>query len=340
MQVQVFLEAGVPPAELSELGELAEALGVQTLWASSFPARREPFLCLSALAAQTGRMRLGVVPISPYEMHPLKITDSLLTLNEMCAGRAAITIGGMGHSVMRVVELEPMRRVRAVAECVEIIKAAATGEFINYRGEIYSLLNYQADWLQAPPPFVYVGANGPMMLKMAGRVADGVMLSDVPLLRMPEVRAHIGAGREAAGRTDPIRVTNFFAWHIKQDREAAIAEARTELIWRGLLQQWHTEPFLGEEDALFVETRREAFLQAFLQRTPVIEGVPEEIVASLVDNLTFTGGPEDIPAVAEKLRALADAGQDEVTLKVHGDAAEAIRLIGEQLIPLLNQRQA
>ena len=36
MQVQLFLEAGIPPAELVELGALAEGYGVQTLWASSF----------------------------------------------------------------------------------------------------------------------------------------------------------------------------------------------------------------------------------------------------------------------------------------------------------------
>jgi 5,10-methylenetetrahydromethanopterin reductase len=336
MRVQLFLEAGIPPAELAELGALAEGYGVQTLWASSFPARREPFLCLSALAAQPGNMRLGAVPISPFELHPLKIADSLLTLNEMSGGRAAITVGGLGHSVMRVTNIEPKRRVLAVRECVEILKAASTGEFINYEGEIYSLLNYQADWLKSSPPLIYVGANGPTMLKMAGRVADGVMLSDVPLALMGEVQARMQEGMDAAGRNDELRVANFFAWHIKEDQEAAMAEARMEMIWRGLLQPWHTAPFLGEEDAAFVDSKRDAFLQAFLQRTPEIEGVPENIIDTLVDNLTFTGGPDDIPSVASRLQEFAAAGLDEVTLKIHGDAREAIHLIGERLIPELS----
>ena len=237
---------------------------------------------------------------------------------------------------MRVTNLEPKRRVRAVQECVEILKAAATGEFINYEGEIYSLLNYQADWLESLPPLIYVGANGPKMLRMAGRVADGVMLSDVPLTLMGEVKAHMQAGMDAVGRSETLRVANFFAWHIKEDKEAAIAEARIEMIWRGLLQPWHTAPFLGEEDATFVDSKRDAFLQAFLQRTPEIEGVPENIIATLVDNLTFTGGPDDIPSVASRLQEFAAAGLDEVTLKIHGNAHEAIHLIGERLIPELS----
>ncbi|MGI9291310.1 MAG: LLM class flavin-dependent oxidoreductase [Gammaproteobacteria bacterium] len=336
MKVQVFLEAGLPPAAIAELGALAESCGVDTLWASSFPARREPFMCLSALAAQPGNMRLGAVPVSPFELHPLKIADTLLTLNELSGGRATITVGGMGHSVMRVTGLEPVRRVTAVRECVEILHAAASGEFVNYTGECFSLMNYQADWLTQDAPGIYVGANGPMMLKMAGKVADGVMLSDVPLAHMPEVRGHIQAGVDAAGVTRFPELSNFFAWHIKEDRQQAIDEARMEMIWRGLLQPWHTEPFLGPEDAALVDSKRDAFLQAFLQRTPQIQGVPESVIESLVDNLTFTGGPDDIQSIADRLNEFSEAGLDAVTLKVHGDAHEAIRLIGERLVPALN----
>jgi 5,10-methylenetetrahydromethanopterin reductase len=336
MKVQVFLEAGIAPAAVAELGGLAEQAGVETLWASSFPARREPFLCLSALAARQPGLRLGAVPISPFELHPLKIADSLLTLNEMSGGRASVTIGGMGHSVMRVTALEPTRRVTAVRECVEILKCAASGEPVDYQGELYTLTNYQADWLTAPPPRVYVGANGPQMLKMAGRVADGVMLSDVPLARMAEVQGYIDAGHVAAGRSSAKpRLANFFAWHIHADRKAARAEARMELIWRGLLLPWHTSPFLGEKDAAFVDEHRDAFLQAFLKRSPEIEGVPDQLVDALVDNLTFTGGPEDIEGIATQINEFAQAGLDEVTLKVHGDVREALALIGGRLVPAL-----
>jgi alkanesulfonate monooxygenase SsuD/methylene tetrahydromethanopterin reductase-like flavin-dependent oxidoreductase (luciferase family) len=336
MRVQIFLEAGIPPAEVAELGALAEAAGISALWASSFPARREPFMCLTPLAAQQRNLQLGVVPVSPYELHPLKIADSLLTLNELSGGRGAITVGGMGHSVMRVTGLAPARRVRAVRECVEILRAAATGQPVDYQGEIYQLSNYHAHWAVSNPPLVYVGANGPAMLKMAGRVADGVMLSDVPLSRMAEVQTQLRAGRAAGSMQDrPLRIANFFAWHIKADRQAAIDEARMELIWRGLLQPWHTSPFLGAEDAAFVDQHRPAFLQAFLARSPHIEGVPERIISALVDNLTFTGSPDDIGEIARQLNKFSRAGLDEVTLKIHGDAREAIRLIGAHLVPQL-----
>ena len=110
MKVQLFLEAGLPPDRVADLGRRAADAGIETLWASSFPARREPFLCLSALAALRLPLQLGAVPLSPYEQHPLKIADALLTLNELSGGNATATIGGMGHSVMRVIGAQPERR--------------------------------------------------------------------------------------------------------------------------------------------------------------------------------------------------------------------------------------
>ena len=70
MKVQIFLPAGLPADTVARLGGLAENFGVDTLWASSFPGHRDPFLSLSVLARNSQRMRLGVVPISPFENAP------------------------------------------------------------------------------------------------------------------------------------------------------------------------------------------------------------------------------------------------------------------------------
>ena len=338
MKVEIFLEAGLPASEVCELGLLAESLGVHALYASAFPARRDPFLSLSELAVKSSAIRLGVVPLSPFEIVPVRLSDTLHTLNDMTGGRANLVVGGMGQSIMRATGLQPVRRVTAVRECVEILRSAGTGEPVNFSGEVYQANDYHLSWVHETPPQVLVGANGPMMLKMAGKVADGVMLSDVALAKMPEVLGNISAGLEVSQRSlSDFPVSNFFAWHIKNDAEASNAEARRELVWRGVLQQWYTEPFLGAEQAQFVESKFESFLQAFYQRSPDIAGVPEDIIQALVDNLTFTGGVADIPRVVQHLQEFEAAGLDAITLKIHDDPREAITLIGEHLIPALGK---
>ncbi|MFW2405272.1 MAG: LLM class flavin-dependent oxidoreductase [Gammaproteobacteria bacterium] len=336
MKIDIILGAGRTSSEIEELGLLADGYGLDTFWNQSFPSRREPLMMMGGLARSSRKIRLGTLPVSPYEIHPLRLADSLLTFNEICDGRASVLIGGMGHSVMRVTGLEPVRRVSAVKDCVNILRGIRPDTMLNYEGECYSLLNYQPEWAVNGPPRVYVGASGPQMLAMGGRVADGIMMSDIPLVKMDEVLGHIDRGLVSAGRSrSDMRLNNFYAWHIKEDREASMREARRELVWRGFLLPWHTEHFLGAETAAFVESNKDAFLQAFLAQTGAIEGVPDDVVAALVENLTFAGGLGDIDRVIEHLRGFERAGLNEIALKVHDEPADAIRLIGEHLVPAL-----
>ncbi len=336
MQVDVILEAGLPAARVEALAVRAERYGIQTLWIASFPGRRDPIPALAFAARATARIRLGTLPTSPYEMHPLRIADQTLTLNELSNGRATILIGGLGHSVSRVTALQPARRVTAVKDTIRILKGLRADATLNYAGEMYSLLNYRADWATQPPPRIYAGASFEQMLRMAAGCADGTMLSDVPAGRMAQVMAWVGSGLAAAGRTrSDFRINNFVAWHVKHDRAAALAEARRELVWRGFLLPWFTETFLGPEVARQVEASRPAFLKAFLARSPQIEGVPEPVIEALVEHLTLTGGPADIESIAGRIHALGEAGVDEVALRLHDEPEEALELIGERLLPAL-----
>jgi alkanesulfonate monooxygenase SsuD/methylene tetrahydromethanopterin reductase-like flavin-dependent oxidoreductase (luciferase family) len=336
MKIDVILDAGLPQSEVEQLGAIADELGIHTLWGSAFASRRDPLLTMASLAGTTSRLRLGTMPVSPYEVHPLRIADSLLTFNELAGGRADILIGGLGHSTARVTGLKPDRRLASVRDCVSILKGISAERSVDYVGERYRLTDYCPEWATQPLPGIYVGATGPNMLRMSASIADGTMMSDVPLSRMDEVMAHINRGLEdgCRNRAD-FTVNNFFAWHIKKDRRASAAEARQGLVWRGLLQEWHIATFLSPDDCDLVAANRPAFLRAFLQGAETIEGVPDRIVDALVDNLTFAGDLAAIDGVIEQLAAFRDAGLDAVALKVHGEPADAIRTIGERLVPEL-----
>jgi len=334
LKIDIILDAGMPATQVEALGQLADQYRIQTLWGSHFASRRDPLLTMAGLLRTTRNLRLGTLPVSPYEVHPLRIADSLLTFNELSGGRAAILIGGLGHSTSRVTGLKPQRRLDSVRDCIAILKGISPDEPLYFEGERYSLNDYHADWAVAPPPRIYAGATGPNMLRMAAGVADGTMMGDVPLTRMAEVHGYINEGLHAAGRRRAdFSINNFFAWHIKADRHASLAEARQALIWRGFLQDWHISTFLEPAECAVVQANRDAFLGAFLQQSDRIENVPESIVDALVSNLTFAGGLADIDAAIEKLRAYEAAGLDEVALKVHAEPAEAIRLIGERIAP-------
>jgi len=179
MQIDVILDARAGPEEITKLGLLAERYGIRAVWTSSLIDGRDPYVNFSGLARASSALRMGPIAVNPFDTHPGRIATSLLSLNEVAQGRASIVIGGGGEA-LQALGIKPKRRVRAVAECIEIIKSASPEEILNYTGEIFQISGYRPGWVTAKPPLVYAGANMNLMLKMAGRVADGMMMSDMP----------------------------------------------------------------------------------------------------------------------------------------------------------------
>jgi hypothetical protein len=135
---------------------------------------------------------------------------------------------------------------------------------------------------------------------------------------------------------DNFEFNNWWAWHVREDQAQAVAEARTQIVLRGMLTRPYLTPFLSEKDCDLVAARMPAFYKAYRSGSPVIEGVPDAIIATLVDNLTLTTDLKGLDGQIERLRAFATAGLTHLTLGVHGDPAEAIRIIGERVIPALS----
>ena len=338
MRIDLILESSAPPGTIAELGRLAESYGLGGIWVSSMLDARDPFMNFAELARTSDRIRMGPIAVSPYELHPLKMATSLLTLNEASHGRAQIVVGG-GGGTMTAMAMKPERRVQAVREAVEILKLAGTGRPINYEGEIFKIRGYHPAWAKSPPPVIYVGANRDKMLHMGSRYADGIMLSDKMVPQVREARTIIDSVLDSAGRPrNTFRLNNFWAWHVKESREEAQREARIWLALRGVLLRPNHVYFMNEADCDVVEAKRQNFFTALRKRSPEIEGVPERIIESLVENLTSCSSIDDIDKEIERLRQFEAAGLTEIALRIYADPAATIRLIGERVIPALGPR--
>ncbi|CAG0942343.1 hypothetical protein GPROT2_01669 [Gammaproteobacteria bacterium] len=335
MQTDVILEADLTPTQVAELAQIAEGYGIRGLWTQNFANGRDPFMSLMPAAATTRRILLGAVVISPYEMHPLKIANLVSTLNEASSGRGMVVIGAGGEwpGVLRV---GYGKRVTGCGEAVAMVHRAVRGQVVKWDGQVYSARYFRSTWVKGPPPIVYAGATGPKMLDMAARFADGTMLSDmiVPMLPGTMKNLHDSLARHGRER-GAFRVNNFCAFHVKKDREASFAEARRELMLRGWLgEEWY-QPLLDAEEARIVTASKNAFLTAYRTRSGDIKGVPPEICAKLVEGLSLAGDISDLDRHVARLKVFAAAGMTENALRLHDDPAEALHIIGRELLPRL-----
>jgi 5,10-methylenetetrahydromethanopterin reductase len=337
MRIDVILESNAPPETIAELGKLAEDYGFGGVWVSNMNDARDPFINFVDLGRATRLIRLGPIAVSPYELHPLKMATALLTLNEVSNGRGQIVVGA-GGGTATAMGVSCKRPVRAVRECVDILRAASTGQPVRYQGEIYEVGWYNPAWVGSPPPLIYVGANGPQMLRSAAKYADGIMVSDFVVARVRSARGIIDQGIEESGRNpDGFRLNNFWAWHVKESREEAEREARIWLAVRGTLYPEYIEDVLEPDEAAIVNENISAFIKAYQAKSPDIQGVPDRIVSKLVAGATSASGIADLDREIERLRQFEAAGLTDIALRIYEDPAAAIRLIGERVVPALRQ---
>jgi hypothetical protein len=173
---------------------------------------------------------------------------------------------------------------------------------------------------------------------MAARVADGVMLSDMPPEAAASAIALLDEALVAHRKRRPQFWTSVFtAWHVYRDLTQARQEAKRWLLLRGIFRPWLLAEFLEPADVDLVMRSQPAFLKAFLAGSHVVEGVPDTVLTALVDHITLCGTVDRLDPLITRLRHLADAGLGAVALRLYADPAASIRLIGERLVPALAQ---
>src|SRR5208282_5564188 len=215
------------PAMLKE----AEALGYSSLWIAEVSGP-DAFVSLAAVALRTSTAELahGVVPIQIRT--PGAMAMGYLTINELSGGRV---IAGLGVSSPIIVErwhgASYRKPVTAMRECVTIMRQLFTEGRSKFQGEVYKSDFKLSMRITAPrPPKIYLaGLNAPM-LRLAGEVADGVLMNYSPPEAIAPMVNHIHEGALAAGREpSAVDVGIYVRMCITEEEDKAVDSFRREL---------------------------------------------------------------------------------------------------------------
>jgi 5,10-methylenetetrahydromethanopterin reductase len=334
MRIDLILQPHLSATEITELGVLAESVGISGVWVSNHLDGRDPFVNFVPLAERTTTLRMGPTALSPFEVHPLKMANLLFTLNEIAGGRAQVGIGGGGGTI-EAMGIKPKRMVRAVRECFDILRLGLSGQPGSYSGELFSLHWFDTSWAQAPAPGLFAAANGPKMLHMGAQHADGIMTSDFTPSRLRWARDIIDPVLTERGIAEAdFPLINFWAWHLKPDRAEARAEALRYLMARGTIWDPYIHDVVDPDEAAIVAANYPAFIKAY-RKSSTIEGVPQAILDKLLDRGVAAAANSEIDREIEKLLELRAAGATGVALCLYHDPADAIRVIGERVVPVI-----
>jgi F420-dependent oxidoreductase-like protein len=186
----------------------AERLGVDCLW-SAEAWGHDAATPLAFMAARTSRIRLGTGIMQAGTRTPALLAMTAMSLNAMSGGRFLL---GLGVSGPQVIEgwhgIRFERPVQRLRETVEIVRRAARGERLDYKGKIYELplpggegKALRSAAKPQPDIPIYLATLSPKSLEMTGGIADGWLGTSF----MPEHARvfldHLEAGAVRAGRS-------------------------------------------------------------------------------------------------------------------------------------------
>lgn len=207
------------PLGVAEEAQDAERMGYDRIGIWDSPALfREPWVTLAAVAQATERLALGPWVTNPLSRHPVVTASAAATLDELAPGRAYIGIGAGGTGVWHL-GMKAARLAR-LEEYVHAVRALLQNGLARYEGREARL-----EWARRRIPII-VSAHGPESLRLAGRVADGVVIG---LGVTPEVVRGslelLAEGARTAGRSpDEIEVWFTCFWFV--DDEPGVAAER------------------------------------------------------------------------------------------------------------------
>jgi alkanesulfonate monooxygenase SsuD/methylene tetrahydromethanopterin reductase-like flavin-dependent oxidoreductase (luciferase family) len=210
VQIDVMLDPfGARWSQVREAALLAKRAGFDGVWTydhlagSVHGASRvlECWTTLTAIAASVPRITVGPMVLNVANRDPGTLAVMAATLQDVSGGRLVLGIGAGGgrdtpyaaeqEALGRGVAGDPGRR-RAVEQAVATLRSVWTGT----TGGVAGFLRPE------PPPPVVVGAFGPVMSELAGRVGDGINVPAthprLDALLATARRAHTEAGRDPA----------------------------------------------------------------------------------------------------------------------------------------------
>jgi alkanesulfonate monooxygenase SsuD/methylene tetrahydromethanopterin reductase-like flavin-dependent oxidoreductase (luciferase family) len=191
---------------LHEGAQAAEAAGLDGVWlwdhlaGSVHHASRvlECWTSLTAIAASVPRVAVGPMVLNVANRDAGTLAVMASTLQEVSDGRLLLGVGaGGGHGTPYAREQEALGRHvagdRARRAAVEGTVATVREVWTGRAGGAHGFLRPE------PPPPIVIGAFGPRMAELAGRVGDGINLPGNAalgdLLRVAR-DAHAAAGRD------------------------------------------------------------------------------------------------------------------------------------------------
>jgi 5,10-methylenetetrahydromethanopterin reductase len=316
----VALDGRETPDEARAFAALADAAGAQSLWISCHLFQREPAVVAALTLAATRRLGASLMAISPYTVHPVYAAMTAATLEEQFPGRVQLCFGVGAPKDLEAAGIVAEHPVGRLEEAIAVVRKLLAGERVAFRGEHYRLDGRAL--INGPRPLpIWLAASGPRMLELAGRVADGVLISGgtAPAFVRWSLD-HVRRGEATAGRN--VRKASLVYASVEDDARAAHDRLRRRLAF----------VLRGAHHARNITLAESAVDQSALAAAFAVEDWPRVdalMTDAALQRHTASGTPAQVRDSFARYRDIG--GLDEIVIAGVADSAALRRVLAAAL---------
>jgi len=313
----------VPDESVYKIGymaKLAEESGFSNIWITDHYNNRDVWTTLAVLSMMTNKVSLGTGVTNPYTRNAAIIASSIASINELSGGRAILGIGPGDKATfdkMGIAWDKPLTRVK---ESILAIRAFLAKEQVNQAGFKGAQMAFATKKIP-----IYIGAQGPKMLELAGAIADGVLINashpDDFKFAVPMIRQ----GAEKAGRNpEDVQVCAYASFSADKDPAKAVNASKivVAFIVAGSPENVLERHGIGQDEA-------KAITDAISRYD--FKAAMSSVTAKMSEAFSVSGAPADCRARVDELLKTG-VTQIVVGSPIGPNKENAIKLIGKQVI--------
>jgi 5,10-methylenetetrahydromethanopterin reductase len=233
MRVGLCFDGFYPIGEMIELAQRADEIGMESIWMSDHLCFRDSLTSAMAFLATTRKIAVVAGPLSPYSRNPIISAMALSTMAEFAPGRVRATAGTGNAAALEEAGMKVTRPLKTMREYMEVLRKYLSGDTVEFHGEVFRVNGARMAFTPASAIPIYMAAVKPAMLRLAGELGDGVLLSaGCAPGYIVRCAAEIKSGAERAGKSLAEReVAGFITTSVSSDPREAIDASKTFLAY-------------------------------------------------------------------------------------------------------------
>ncbi|MFX1294107.1 MAG: LLM class flavin-dependent oxidoreductase [Promethearchaeota archaeon] len=333
-----FLKFKIP--DIVKSAQLADELGFDSIWVmdhlnwtplSAKTQIQDAFIILGHLTDKIKNATLGSCVTDPHRRHPAQIALAALTLQDLTSDKFILGIGageGANLADFGVPWNKPVTRLTEACKIIKSLWDSSLQKPVNFEGEFFYLRDAGLQFKIDVKPKLYVAANGPKTIQLAGQIGDGWLpANDTPKLYENQLKI-----LEQGGRSSEIEKCLEIWISISKDNpefaKRIMRPFASNLIARKEILSLHGIDIPAELDLRrhFIEPVRALTKHHNEVMSFITQNVPEEIIESVV----LVGTPEEI---IDQIEQFIKAGVEHFVFEFIGDYFNSLKIFAQDVMP-------